>query len=156
MLATGDLAQRLPRFHRHLTVGFRGRGEDHFRGVDGRFQLRLAFRQAFRLGVVELTQQIHLALGVPGDAFPAVADGFQQRADRGETLVGRRVITLNRNNMRRGFPGDEIAFAFFQSLTSSGCAISAAESCWIGRVTTSVSLPRWPTHTSENFFAIPL
>ncbi len=80
---------------------------------------RLAFRQAFRLGVVEAYAADPSRSGCSRRCLPAVADGFQQRADRGETLVGRRVITLNRNNMRRGFPGDEIAFAFFQSLTSS-------------------------------------
>ncbi len=38
--------------------------------------------------------------------FTAIADGFQQAGrSSSETLVGRRVITLNRNNMRRGFPG---------------------------------------------------
>ncbi len=73
--------------------------------------------------------------------FPAVADFLHQRADRGKAFVSRRVIALNGHDVRRGFPRNQIAFAFFQSFTSSGCASSAAESCWIGSVTTSVSLP---------------
>ncbi len=113
MVAAGKFAQRFPRLHSYLTVSFRRESEDHLSGVNSGLQLRLAFRRAFRLGVVELTQQVHLALGIPGDTFTAVADGFQQRADRGETLVGRRIITLDRNNMRRGFTWDQVTFAFF-------------------------------------------
>ena len=69
-----------------IAVGFWRQGENHLGGVNRGVQHRLAFGRAVLLGVVKLAQQIHFALGIPGDAFPAVADGFQQRADGGEAM----------------------------------------------------------------------
>ena len=65
MFTTSHRAERFPRFHSNLTVGFRGEGEDHFRRVQCSFNQRTAFRRAFALGVVELAEEIDLRLGVP-------------------------------------------------------------------------------------------
>ena len=73
VLAAGKLAERLPGFYRHLAVGFRGEGEDHFRGVDGAVDARSAFRRAVQLDVVKLAEEIDFALGVPRNAFAAIA-----------------------------------------------------------------------------------
>ena len=116
MVATGELAQRRPGLHRDVTVGFRCQGQDHLCRINRRVQHGLAFRRAVRFGVVELAQQVHFALGVPGDPFPAVTDLLHQRADRGKALVGCRVVTFNRNDVRCGHARDQIAFAFFPVL----------------------------------------
>ncbi|VAL70942.1 Uncharacterised protein [Enterobacter kobei] len=116
VVTTGKLAQGRPRFHRHVAVGFRGQGQDHLCRINCRVQHRLAFRRAVCFGVIELAQQVHFALGVPGDAFTAVTDLLHQRADRGKALVGCRVIAFNRNNVRRGHARDQVALAFFPVL----------------------------------------
>ncbi|MNI49835.1 hypothetical protein D3C73_1044690 [compost metagenome] len=72
VITPGHRPQGLPGFHRHLTVGFRCQREDHFRGVQRGVDQRSAFRRAFTLGVVQLTEEIDFSLGVPRDAFPAV------------------------------------------------------------------------------------
>jgi hypothetical protein len=81
MLAAGKLAERLPGFDRHLTVGFRGEGEDHFRGVNGAVDARATFGRAVQLDVVKLAEEIDLVLGVPRDAFTAVAQFVEQRPE---------------------------------------------------------------------------
>ena len=116
VIASGKLAQCRPGFHRDVAVGFRGQGQDHLCRINRRVQHRLAFRRAVRFGVVELAQQIHFALGVPGDPLPTVTDFLHQRADRGKALVGCRVVAFNRNNVRRGYARDQVAFPFFPVL----------------------------------------
>ncbi|VAL70922.1 Uncharacterised protein [Enterobacter kobei] len=113
VVTTRKLAQRCPRLHRHVAVGFRRQGQDHLCGINRRVQHGLAFRRAVRFGVIELTQQIHFALGIPGNPFPAVTDFLHQWTDRGKSLVRRRVITLHRNDVRRGHARDQVTFAFF-------------------------------------------
>ena len=116
MVTAGKFTQSRPRFHRHVAIGFRCQGQDHFRCINCRVQHWLAFGRAVCFGVIELAQQVHFALGVPGDAFTAVTDLLHQRTDRGKALVRCRVITFNRNNVRRGHTRDQIAFAFFPVL----------------------------------------
>ncbi len=111
VLAAGKFGQRLPGFDRHLTVGFRGEGKDHLRGVDCRLDARTAFRRAIELHIVQLAEEIDLILGVPRDAFPAIAELVQQRPEGGKALVGFRVVSLHHGDVRRGFAGDQIAFA---------------------------------------------
>ena len=52
-----------------------------------------------------------LDLGIPVDALAAVAELFQQRTDRGELLVKVGIIPLDRDVVRRGLAGDQVAFA---------------------------------------------
>ena len=73
MVTTGKLAQGRPAFTATWPL-VSGAGQDHFRRINRRVQHRLAFRRAVRFGVVELAQQVHFTLGVPGDPFPAVTD----------------------------------------------------------------------------------
>ena len=65
VIATGQFAQRLPGSHCHLAIRFRGEGEDHFRGVNRRFNTRASFCRAIKLDVVQLAKEIDLALGIP-------------------------------------------------------------------------------------------
>ena len=53
----------------------------------------------------------NLDLGVPVDPLAAIAQLFQKRPDRGELLVEVRVIPLDRDVVRRGPAGDQVAFA---------------------------------------------
>ena len=55
-------------------------------------------------------------LGVPGDALAAVADLGHQRAERGELLVGVRVVALDHRHLRRGLAGHELALALLPVL----------------------------------------
>jgi hypothetical protein len=57
-----------------------GAGEDHFRGVNGAVDARAAFGRAVELDV-ELAEEIDLVLGVPRDAFTAVAQLVEQRPE---------------------------------------------------------------------------
>ncbi|MNG56471.1 hypothetical protein D3C79_145510 [compost metagenome] len=111
VIAAGNVAQRFPRLDRHLPVGFRRQRQNHLGGVDRAFNLRPAHRRAFGFHVIELFQEIDFGLGIPGDAFAAVAQLVQQRPQRGKTLVGGRVVTLHHQDVRRGFTGDQLAFA---------------------------------------------
>ncbi len=53
-------------------------------------------------------------------------------------------------------PGIGSISPLLQSLTSSACAISPGESCWIGVSTTSFSTPSTSGATRENALAIAL
>ncbi len=116
MVTTGKLTQRRPGFHRHLTVGFRCQGKDHLCRINRRVQHWLAFGRAVCFGVIELTQQIHFALGVPRNAFTTVTDLLHQRADRGKALIGCRIVAFNRDDVRCGHARNQVAFAFFPVL----------------------------------------
>ncbi|KEP72127.1 hypothetical protein HR12_28095 [Microbacterium sp. SUBG005] len=78
VVASGQFAQRFPRLHRHLTVGFRCQRKDHFGGINGRLDTRTAFRRTVELDVVQLAEELDLVLRVPRDPFPAVAELVQQ------------------------------------------------------------------------------
>ncbi|MNC48980.1 hypothetical protein D3C75_981270 [compost metagenome] len=112
VLAAGKFTERFPGFYRHVAVSFRREGEDHLRGVNRRLDARAAFRRAVELDVIQLAEEIDLILSVPRNAFPAVAQLVEQWAKRGKAFVGFRIITLDHRNVRRGFTGDQIAFAF--------------------------------------------
>ena len=113
MVTTGKLAQGSPGFYSYLTIGFRCQRQDHLCCINCGIEHRLTFCRTFRFGVVELTQQIHLALGVPGNPFTAITDFLHQRADRGKAFVSRRIIALYDHNVRCSFTWDQVAFAFF-------------------------------------------
>ena len=113
MVTAGKLAQGSPGFYSYLTIGFRCQRQDHLCRINCGIEHRLTFCRTFRFGVVELTQQIHLALGVPGNPFTAVTDFLHQRADRGKAFVSCRIIALYDHNVRCGFTWDQVAFAFF-------------------------------------------
>ncbi len=116
VVTAGKFTQRCPGFHGHVAVGFRGQGQDHLCRINRGVQHWLTFGRAVRFGVVELTQQVHFGLGVPANPFPAVTDFFHQRADRGKALVGCRIVTFNRNDVRRRYARDQVTFAFFPVL----------------------------------------
>ena len=111
MIAAGKLSQRLPGFHRHLAVGFRGEAKNNFGGVNGAVDPRPAFGRTVGLDVVKLAEEIDFALRIPRNAFPAVAKLIEQRAERGEAFPGGRIVAFHQGNRRCGFPGDQIAFA---------------------------------------------
>ncbi|MDT4833457.1 hypothetical protein FQZ97_670650 [compost metagenome] len=84
-----------------MAVGFRRQREDHFGGVDGRFDLRPALADALLAhAVVEVAEELDFVLGVPGDALAAIAQRVQQRAEGGELLVGGRVVALDHCDVR--------------------------------------------------------
>ncbi len=113
MVAPSDFGECIPRFYRYLAVGFRRQGQNHFSGIDRAVDQWTPFMRAIQLAVVKLTQQLDLSIGIPGDALTTVANTFQQRSNGGETLVGLGVVTLDLNQRRHGFAGDQRALAFF-------------------------------------------
>ena len=117
MLAAGDFRQRLPGLHRHFAVGLRRQHQDHLGRVDVGLDPRHALGDALvGDGVVEFAELLHLVLGIPGDALAAVADLRHQRPQRGELLVGVRVVALDHGHRRRGLAGHQLAFAFLPFL----------------------------------------
>ena len=114
VVAPGVFGERRPRLDRHLTVGFR-RERHHrvagvYRGVDTRQPLAGA---RFADGAVQFAEHFYFAFGVPVDAFAAVAEFAHQRAKRGVFFEGVRVVAYHGDKGRRGFAGNQLAFAAF-------------------------------------------
>ncbi len=87
MIAAGKLSQRLPGLSPPLpAVGFRGEAKNNFGGVNGAVDPRPAFGRTVGLDVVKLAEEIDFALRIPRNAFPAVAELIEQRAERGEAF----------------------------------------------------------------------
>ena len=105
--------QGFPCFNRHMAVGFRREGQNHFGGVNRRVEFRLAFTRTFGSDFVQATQDFNFMLGFPRHAFTAVADFFKQRTNRGEFIINLAIIALNHGHRRHGFARNRIAFAFF-------------------------------------------
>ena len=71
MVASGCFPQRLPGLDRHLAVGLRRQIEDDFGGIDVGFDARAPLgRAAVVHPVVEITEALHLVLGVPAMPLP--------------------------------------------------------------------------------------
>ena len=109
----GEFTQRFPCFNRHMTVGFRREGQDHFGRINRGIEFWLTFTRTFGGDFVQATQDVHFVLGFPSHAFAAIANFFQQRPDRGEFIVNLAVIALHHGHHRHGFARNRFAFAFF-------------------------------------------
>src|SRR5690606_37968394 len=111
VVAAGGVAKGLPRLHRYLAVRLRRPAEVGFAGVHVAFDPWPAGGPPFGDLAVEPAQQLDLILRIPVQALAAVAEAVQQRAERGEALVGGRVVALHHGDIGHGPARDRIALA---------------------------------------------
>src|SRR5262249_27525854 len=112
VIATGHLAQRLPRLDGDLAVGLGREIENDFGGIDITFDAWTAIgRTAIIAGEVELRKASHLVFGIPVDALAAVTKLVGQRSKRREATVGVGVIAFDNRDLRRVNTRKQIALA---------------------------------------------
>ena len=114
MVASGDLAQRLPCFYSHMAIGLGCQLQHHFAGVNVALDFWHALGDTFGVHfAVKFGQLLHLGLGIPANALAAIAHLVHQRTQRGEALKGIGVIALDHCNLGRRLAWNQLALATF-------------------------------------------
>ena len=127
VVSAGKFPEGLPRLDCHLTIGLGGQAENHLGSINCRFNFGAAFVNAlFAMDPVELTEKGHLVVGIPVNALATIAKFFQHRPERGEALIGIRIIALDDHHIRCCLSRNKLALA----LPPGFNAIGLGQFCW--------------------------
>ena len=145
MFAPRRFGQRVPRLDRDFAVGFR---RQHVR-MTSAASMALSIRASPLVGPSSVTSPLSafevfdFMLGVPRNAFAAIADIGHERSKRGKAFVEIWVIALDHRHRRHGLAGNRFTFALLPVFDVNRCASSPGVSWSVGVSTTSFSTPRY-------------